>query len=106
MRRLKQRISVLSIGVCMAVILSGATSARQEKPGSSAAGDPNAVFDKYCISCHSQKLHTAGVDLEHLDLSNPSHNAELLERVIAKLRAGSMPPQGNPRPDPATYRTV
>ena len=27
-----------------------------------------------------------------------------LEKVIGKLRAGSMPPPGMPRPDPATYR--
>src|SRR5262249_36258774 len=30
----------------------------------------------------------------------------LWERVIAKLRAGSMPPQGAPRPGAAAYRTV
>jgi hypothetical protein len=28
------------------------------------------------------------------------------ERVIAKLRAGSMPPAGRPRPDAATYKAV
>ena len=28
------------------------------------------------------------------------------ERVIAKLRAGSMPPAGRPRPDAATYQAV
>jgi hypothetical protein len=28
------------------------------------------------------------------------------ERVVAKLRAGSMPPPGMPRPDPATYHAV
>ena len=33
-----------------------------------------------------------------------SANAEVWERVIAKLRAGSMPPPGRPRPDAATYR--
>ena len=32
--------------------------------------------------------------------------AEVWERVIAKLRAGSMPPPGRPRPDAATYRAV
>ena len=30
----------------------------------------------------------------------------MLERVIAKLRAGSMPPQGMPRADAATYRAI
>jgi hypothetical protein len=39
-------------------------------------------------------------------VANPSANAEVWERVIVKLRAGSMPPQGNPRPDAETYRAV
>jgi hypothetical protein len=41
-----------------------------------------------------------------LNLTNPSANAEVWERVIGKLRAGSMPPPGSPRPDEETYRTV
>jgi hypothetical protein len=39
-------------------------------------------------------------------VANPSANAEVWERVIAKLRAGSMPPQGNARPDAETYQAV
>src|SRR4029077_20123285 len=31
---------------------------------------------------------------------------EVWERVIAKLRAGSMPPPGRPRADAATYRLI
>src|SRR5262245_22711057 len=62
-----------------------------------------AVFDKYCIKCHSEKLHTAGVDLETLDDTRLATKPELVEKVIAKLRAGSMPPPGNPRPEPDTY---
>ena len=38
--------------------------------------------------------------------TKPGANAEVWERVIAKLRAGSMPPPGRPRPDAATYRAV
>ena len=36
----------------------------------------------------------------------PAANPEAWEKVIAKLRAGSMPPPGRPRPDAATYRAV
>ena len=39
-------------------------------------------------------------------MTNPGANAEVWENVIAKLRAGSMPPAGRPRPDAATYRAV
>jgi hypothetical protein len=68
--------------------------------------DTRAVLDTYCIACHSQKVHTAGLALDTLDVTNPGANAETWERVIAKLRAGSMPPPGRPRPDAATYRVV
>lgn len=68
--------------------------------------DTRAVLDTYCIACHSQKVHTAGLALDTLDVTNPGANAETWERVIAKLRAGSMPPPGRPRPDAATYRAV
>ncbi len=65
-----------------------------------------AFLDKYCITCHSQKLHTAGLSLETLDLTKPAANAEVLEKVVAKLRSGAMPPPKMPRADAATYRVV
>ena len=68
--------------------------------------EPRAVLNQYCITCHSKALHTAGIDLESVDFANPGVHAEVLEKVILKLHAGSMPPQGRPRPDPATYRAV
>jgi hypothetical protein len=64
------------------------------------------MFDKYCISCHNQRLRTAGFAIDNLDSAHPATNPEAWEKVIAKLRAGSMPPPGRPRPDPATYRAV
>jgi len=67
---------------------------------------PAAIFDKYCVSCHNQRLRTAGFAIDSLDAANPAANPEAWEKVIAKLRAGSMPPPGRPRPDPATYRLV
>jgi Protein of unknown function (DUF1587)/Planctomycete cytochrome C len=70
------------------------------------APDPRWILDQYCVNCHNQKLRTAGVELDRIDASKPEGNAEVWERVIAKLRAGSMPPPGLPRPDAATYRAV
>ncbi len=96
---------VLSLLVCTALALSAQTpspSAASAAP----AKTSEAFFHTYCVSCHNQKLHTAGLALDTLDLAHPAANAEILEKVIAKLRAGAMPPPKMPRADAATYRTV
>jgi hypothetical protein len=67
---------------------------------------PQSLLDTYCITCHNQKLKTAGLALDTLDATQPNVSAETWERVIGKLRARSMPPPGRPRPDAATYRAV
>ena len=67
---------------------------------------PRAVFDKYCVTCHGDRTKTAGVNLQALDTTKLSADAEVVEKVIAKLRAGSMPPPGSPRPDEETYHKV
>lgn len=75
-------------------------------PATAPVANPRAVFDQYCVTCHDQKLKTAGLMLDKLDAANPAANPEIWEKVIGKLRAGSMPPAGMPRPDAATYRAV
>ena len=60
-----------------------------------------AVFDRYCITCHNERLQTAGLMLDRLDIGDVPGNAEVLEKVVRKLRAGQMPPEGRPRPAPA-----
>jgi mono/diheme cytochrome c family protein len=67
--------------------------------------DTTAVINKYCVSCHSERLKTGGLVLQGVD-ANASANPELWERVITRLRAGSMPPAGLPRPDEATYDAI
>src|SRR5262249_817869 len=68
--------------------------------------DPRTFLDTYCIACHNQKLRTAGLALDTADVSKLSANPELWERVIEKLRAGSMPPPGSRRPAAANYRAI
>lgn len=75
-------------------------------PAASPAAASRAVLDKYCAACHNQRLNTAGLALESLDVTRPSTNAEKWERVITKLRTGTMPPREMPRPDQATYDAV
>ncbi len=105
-------IFALSISGWIAVTVSGVqTSARQTQPApvavrSTSSSASQAVLDKYCITCHNQRLRTAGLALDSLDITHPGANAEVWENVIAKLRAGSMPPPGRPRPDAATYHAV
>jgi hypothetical protein len=55
----------------------------------------------YCIDCHSDVGKTAGITLEHASSTNVGGQAALLEKVLHKLRAGEMPPPGNPGPDAA-----
>jgi hypothetical protein len=81
---------------------TGRSSLQPPAPSLGTAG----VINQYCTSCHSERLRTAGVVLQGVDSENPGANAELWERVAAKLRAGSMPPAGAPRPDPATYDAI
>jgi mono/diheme cytochrome c family protein len=81
------------------VVADAAAPAGEKQP-------ERAFLDTYCVGCHNQKLRTAGLALDRLDVSSPAPDAELWERVISKLRAGSMPPPGNPRPGPARYHAV
>jgi cytochrome c5 len=62
-----------------------------------------ALLDRYCVTCHSNRLKTANLSLEGLDLSKAGEQAELLEKVIRKLRAGVMPPPDMPRPSRVEY---
>ena len=67
------------------------------------ASSERALLDRYCVTCHNDRLDTGGLSLETVDVADPAAHAEVWEKVVRKLRAGSMPPQPRPRPDRATY---
>src|SRR5690349_18210120 len=93
-------IGALVVGSSIAFLSSVQTSARQTQPApaapvtsstsltsltsfSATSPEPRVLFDQYCITCHNQKLRTAGLTLETLDLTRPGANAEVWQKVIA-----------------------
>ncbi len=60
------------------------------------------LLDKYCVTCHNEKLKTGGLMLDKMDVEHIGDGAEVWEKVVRKIHGGTMPPQGMPRPDQAT----
>jgi hypothetical protein len=77
-------------------------SAAPQSPAPTGTASQRALLDKYCVTCHNQRLKTAGLLLDKMDLDHIGDGAETWEKVIRKLRGGMMPPVGMPRPDRAT----
>jgi len=65
-----------------------------------------ALVDRYCVSCHNQRLKTAKLELDRLDLTHPEKEALTWERAIRKLRGGMMPPPGAPKPSLAEVNSL
>jgi len=76
-------------------------------PGSRAPDPgPKATIDQYCVTCHSARLKSGDLVLENADVAHVANNVDLWEKVVRKLRAGVMPPQGARRPDDATMHAL
>jgi len=67
---------------------------------------PRATLDQYCVTCHNQRLKTAGLMLDKADMDHVGASAELWEKVVRKLRGREMPPPGRQRPDRAAYDSL
>ena len=100
---------VLQLQSVRAQQASGAASDSQptSQPAAQSAGSPadsphRLLLRRYCTSCHNDRLKTAGLSLDGLDLSRVGDAAETWEKVVRKLRGGIMPPVGRPRPDAAS----
>ncbi|MGE3957825.1 MAG: DUF1592 domain-containing protein [Vicinamibacterales bacterium] len=104
--------AVLASGWAIGVVGAQSPAAQRPPVGSGAAvqgqasparADHQATIRRYCVTCHNQRLKTAGLTLDTIDAEHPALNPDEWERVVMKLRSGSMPPTGVPRPDAAAY---
>ena len=91
----------------LASIFCGSLRASQQAAGGAPVSSPQrALLNRYCVTCHNEKLRTAELTLDKLDVENPASQSAVWEKVVRKLRTGQMPPAGLPRPDQAGYDSL
>ena len=97
------RLSVVTFGLALALALAATPrdAAAQEAGGELS----RTLLDRYCVTCHNDRLQTAGLALDTVDIERVAEHAPVLEKVVRKLRSGQMPPEGRPRPDAAAVDT-
>src|SRR5215510_13191349 len=87
----------LSVQVQMSAQQSDAASAGR----SPAASSQRQFLDRYCATCHNERLKTGGLSLERIDVSKPDAQPEVWEKVVRKLNTGVMPPPNMLQPPKA-----
>jgi hypothetical protein len=85
---------------------AAAASPQSASSAPSSVSEVRPLLDRYCVTCHNQRLKTAGLELDRLDPGLIGEHVETWEKVVRRLRTGSMPPAGSRRPDQAGYKTM
>ena len=101
---------LVAVAVLGAWGLPGHAQSRQTRPpvqtDDAQAAEVQAVLNRYCVGCHNQRTLTANLAFDTLDVAHPGTRPATWEKVVKKLRGGTMPPGGRPRPDADTYAAV
>ena len=104
--------------LCLPATLSAQQTAARaaSAPAASAAGaatgvapsasSSRALLDRYCVTCHNDRLETAGLSLEEIDVAHVGEGAEVWEKVVQKLRTATMPPSNRPQPPSEDRRAM
>ena len=93
-----QRRSLLVATAVVAVAIIGGV-ALHDHGRKDATAVPWPVLDKYCIGCHNDDDLAGGVSFKKIRRADVGENAKTWEAAVRKLRAGLMPPKGEPRPE-------
>src|SRR6476660_3068703 len=92
---------LLSVQVKISAQQSNAASA-----GSSSSSSQHQFLDRYCATCHNERLKSGGLRLAQIDVSRPGAQPELWEKVVRKLHTGVMPPPNMPQPSDADRHAI
>jgi Protein of unknown function (DUF1592)/Protein of unknown function (DUF1588)/Protein of unknown function (DUF1585)/Protein of unknown function (DUF1587)/Protein of unknown function (DUF1595)/Planctomycete cytochrome C len=60
----------------------------------------------YCVECHNSEDKAAGLDLDALSAEDVTRRADVWEKVVRKLVARQMPPDGALRPKKSAYDSI
>ena len=105
--RLKGRaIVAASVAGILGLAVASPARAQHDAGASTTAAEARALLDRYCVTCHRDRLRTAGLALDTVDPGQVSGAPDVWEKVVRKLRTGMMPPVPRPRPDAATYAGI
>ena len=96
--------SVTLLAVALGVTAGVGQTGAQGREAEAAPETYRVLLNRYCVGCHNDRLRTAGLTLERLDVADVVAEAPVWEKVIRKLRIGSMPPSPRSRPDRAATR--
>jgi hypothetical protein len=99
-RLLQRKVAPASALIAAAALVACAPS-KQEM-----AATHGATVSKYCSDCHSAAEQEGGLVLENANLADPTAQRAKWEKVIHKLKAGLMPPPGEPRPTGETVASL
>jgi hypothetical protein len=100
---MRGRLFAVLVGVGVVTLSAGVYLRAVSMQDSPSASIERALLDKYCVTCHNQRLKTGGLTLDDADVASVGDNPALWEKVVQKLQNNLMPPQGVPRPDAAAY---
>src|SRR5262245_11315582 len=105
-------VRVLTVGfVATALTLCARLEAQppaQPPPSAqaAAASTPRRLVDRYCVTCHNERLKTADLRLDRIDIDNPAADADTWEKVVRKVHTGTMPPPSMPQPSQDERRAL
>src|ERR1051326_1128429 len=68
------------------------------RAAASTGAEAGAILKQYCVTCHHERLKTAGLVLNQMDPGKVQENLDVWEKVVRKLRTGTMPPPASPAP--------
>src|SRR5688572_25233245 len=78
-------------------------AAAHADPSASADTPYRALVSTYCVSCHNSKVKAGNLELDSIRTQDLAAHHEAWEKVVLKLRARQMPPQGARQPDEAAH---